>query len=190
MLFNTEKSLTRVTWHPFPQELYPLQAYSVILACFSAVIVEKVITSSVLGNRVKVAQDMPRGLGSMASPEVQAGSYETPTASELHRLMWTKKGGNNRMDEVYPRIYIGDMWELTTCLICICYEWCNNESSKIIHRISQSIYFQICSFIILWHLWLLLEVFRQERVRERRGHTSCKGHEVASRTPDSCKNFA
>uniref|UniRef100_A0A3B3UPR7 Tyrosine specific protein phosphatases domain-containing protein n=1 Tax=Poecilia latipinna TaxID=48699 RepID=A0A3B3UPR7_9TELE len=68
------------------------------------------ITNSVLVNRVKVAQDMPRGLGSMASPEVQAGSYETPTASELHRLMWTKKGGNNRMDEVYPRIYIGDMY--------------------------------------------------------------------------------
>lgn len=109
----------------------------------------KTITSSVLGNRVKVAQDMPRGLGSMASPEVQAGTYETPTASELHRLMWTKKGGNNRMDEVYPRIYIGDMWDLTACLICICYEWCNNESSKIIHRISQNLYIQICLFIIL-----------------------------------------
>ncbi|XP_054898975.1 uncharacterized protein LOC129368144 isoform X1 [Poeciliopsis prolifica] len=60
--------------------------------------------------KVKVAQDMPRGLGSMASRQVQPGSYETPTASELHRLMWTKKGGNNRMDEVYPRIYIGDMY--------------------------------------------------------------------------------
>ncbi|KAM4525742.1 dual specificity protein phosphatase 13B-like [Fundulus diaphanus] len=53
---------------------------------------------------------MPRGLSSMASPEVQAGRYETPTASELHRLMWTKKGSNEHMDEVYPGIYIGDMY--------------------------------------------------------------------------------
>lgn len=40
-----------------------------------------------------------------------SGPYETPPATELHRLMWTKKGGsNNHLDEVYPRIYIGDMY--------------------------------------------------------------------------------
>ncbi|XP_055360256.1 dual specificity phosphatase 29-like [Betta splendens] len=45
--------------------------------------------------------DMDRGGG--------GGGYETPSASELHRLMWTKSGSSNHMDEVYPRIYIGDM---------------------------------------------------------------------------------
>ncbi|MEQ2256597.1 Dual specificity phosphatase 29 [Ilyodon furcidens] len=68
------------------------------------------ITNSVLDDRVKVAQvdrqEMPKGLSTMATP----GRYETPTASELHRLMWTKNGGNSHMDEVYPRIYIGDMY--------------------------------------------------------------------------------
>lgn len=40
-----------------------------------------------------------------------SGRYETPPAAELHRLMWTKKGGNNNhLDEVYPQIYIGDMY--------------------------------------------------------------------------------
>ncbi|XP_013863123.1 dual specificity phosphatase DUPD1 [Austrofundulus limnaeus] len=53
---------------------------------------------------------MPRGLSCLASPEVRAGRYETPSASELHRLMWTKKGSSNHLDEVYPRIYIGDMY--------------------------------------------------------------------------------
>lgn len=38
-----------------------------------------------------------------------AGGYETPPASELHRLMWTKKGTSGHLDEVQPRIYIGDM---------------------------------------------------------------------------------
>lgn len=47
---------------------------------------------------------MARGVSHSAS-----GRYETPSASELHRLMWTKKGSSNHMDEVYPRIYIGDM---------------------------------------------------------------------------------
>ncbi|XP_020785101.1 dual specificity protein phosphatase 13-like [Boleophthalmus pectinirostris] len=55
---------------------------------------------------------MPRGLGSGSSCDgTSGGRYETPSASELQRLMWTKKGGsNNHMDEVYPRIYIGDMY--------------------------------------------------------------------------------
>ncbi|XP_053720800.1 dual specificity phosphatase 29-like [Synchiropus splendidus] len=36
--------------------------------------------------------------------------YETPPASELQRLMWTKKGTSGHLDEVQPRIYIGDMY--------------------------------------------------------------------------------
>ncbi|XP_015236657.1 PREDICTED: dual specificity protein phosphatase 13 isoform B-like [Cyprinodon variegatus] len=53
---------------------------------------------------------MPKGVNNMASSDIQVSRYETPTASELHRLMWTKKGSNNHMDEVYPGIYIGDMY--------------------------------------------------------------------------------
>lgn len=53
---------------------------------------------------------MPRGQGSGASSATN-GRYETPPATELHRLMWTKKGGsNNHLDEVYPGIFIGDMY--------------------------------------------------------------------------------
>ncbi|XP_077359399.1 dual specificity protein phosphatase 13B-like [Festucalex cinctus] len=40
-----------------------------------------------------------------------AHKYESPPASELQRLMWTKTGsGCNHMDEVQPRIFIGDMY--------------------------------------------------------------------------------
>ncbi|XP_047465679.1 uncharacterized protein LOC125022798 [Mugil cephalus] len=53
--------------------------------------------------------DMPRGLSCLASPEGPQIRYETPPASELQRLMWTKKGTSNHLDEVQPRIYIGDM---------------------------------------------------------------------------------
>ncbi|XP_026206514.1 dual specificity phosphatase DUPD1-like [Anabas testudineus] len=53
---------------------------------------------------------MPRGFSCLASPEGASCRYETPLASELHRLMWTKKGTSNHLDEVYPRIYIGDMY--------------------------------------------------------------------------------
>ncbi|CAK6956705.1 dual specificity phosphatase 29-like [Scomber scombrus] len=53
---------------------------------------------------------MPRGLSCLASPEGANGRYETPPASELQRLMWIKKGSSNHLDEVHPRIYIGDMY--------------------------------------------------------------------------------
>ncbi|XP_024140309.1 dual specificity phosphatase DUPD1 [Oryzias melastigma] len=53
---------------------------------------------------------MPKGFTCLASPEGRDGRYETPPASELHRLMWTKKGTSNHLDEVFPRIYIGDMY--------------------------------------------------------------------------------
>uniref|UniRef100_A0A672G8A6 Dual specificity protein phosphatase n=1 Tax=Salarias fasciatus TaxID=181472 RepID=A0A672G8A6_SALFA len=46
----------------------------------------------------------------LASPEGADGRYETPPASELQRLMWTKAGSSNHLDEVQPRIYIGDMY--------------------------------------------------------------------------------
>nr|XP_057917621.1 dual specificity phosphatase 29-like [Doryrhamphus excisus]XP_057917622.1 dual specificity phosphatase 29-like [Doryrhamphus excisus] len=54
---------------------------------------------------------MPGRLGSLANPEGAHGRYVTPPASELQRLMWTKKGSDNHhMDEVQPRIYLGDMY--------------------------------------------------------------------------------
>nr|XP_061822241.1 dual specificity protein phosphatase 13B-like [Nerophis lumbriciformis] len=53
---------------------------------------------------------MPRGLRSLACPEGGPSRYESPPASELHRLMWTKKGSDSHhMDQVQPRIYLGDM---------------------------------------------------------------------------------
>ncbi|KAK2820475.1 hypothetical protein Q5P01_023434 [Channa striata] len=54
--------------------------------------------------------NMPRGLSCLASPEGAGGRYETPSASDLQRLMWTKSWSSNHLDEVYPRIYIGDMY--------------------------------------------------------------------------------
>ncbi|XP_061564312.1 dual specificity protein phosphatase 13B-like [Cololabis saira] len=53
--------------------------------------------------------DMPKGLSCLGRPEGAGGRYETPPASELHRLLWTKKGTNKHLDEAYLRIYIGDM---------------------------------------------------------------------------------
>ncbi|XP_068611025.1 dual specificity protein phosphatase 13B-like [Brachionichthys hirsutus] len=49
---------------------------------------------------------MLRGVARSASPQ----GYETPPAPELQRLMWTRKGSSGHMDEVQPRIYIGDMY--------------------------------------------------------------------------------
>ncbi|XP_078480817.1 uncharacterized protein LOC144742222 [Lampetra planeri] len=53
---------------------------------------------------------MPRGLSCSAGPQGPDGRYETPLASELQRLMWTKKGAGSHLDEVYHRVYIGDMY--------------------------------------------------------------------------------
>ncbi|XP_010901267.1 dual specificity protein phosphatase 13 [Esox lucius] len=49
--------------------------------------------------------------GSCLGGSVGAGSrYETPPASVLQRLMWTKPGSSGHMDQVQPGIYIGDMY--------------------------------------------------------------------------------
>ncbi|XP_068162172.1 dual specificity protein phosphatase 13B-like [Antennarius striatus] len=53
---------------------------------------------------------MPRGVGGSARPEGTGFRYQTPPASELQKMMWTKSGSNRHMDEVQPRIYIGDMY--------------------------------------------------------------------------------
>ncbi|KAM8729141.1 dual specificity phosphatase 29-like isoform 1-T2 [Acanthopagrus schlegelii] len=53
---------------------------------------------------------MPRGFSCLASPEGAGSRYETPPASELQRLMWIMKGTSSHLDEVHPRIYIGDMY--------------------------------------------------------------------------------
>lgn len=57
----------------------------------------------------KHSSSMSRGCIRSASREGADGGYETPPASELQRLMWTKKGTSGHLDEVQPRIYIGDM---------------------------------------------------------------------------------
>lgn len=53
---------------------------------------------------------MPRGSSCLGCTEAGEGRYETPPASELQRLMWTKAGTSSHLDEVCPRIYIGDMY--------------------------------------------------------------------------------
>uniref|UniRef100_A0A8C7T9C7 Dual specificity protein phosphatase n=1 Tax=Oncorhynchus mykiss TaxID=8022 RepID=A0A8C7T9C7_ONCMY len=61
-----------------------------------------------------IQPDMLQGMDSISSclggSEGAESRYETPPASELQRLMWTKPGTSDHMDEVQPRIYIGDMY--------------------------------------------------------------------------------
>ncbi|XP_072484204.1 dual specificity protein phosphatase 13B-like [Notamacropus eugenii] len=35
---------------------------------------------------------------------------KTPELDDLQRLLWTQRGPGNHMDEVWPNIYIGDLW--------------------------------------------------------------------------------
>ncbi|XP_048843883.1 dual specificity phosphatase 29-like isoform X2 [Brienomyrus brachyistius] len=53
---------------------------------------------------------MPRGNKNDAVREGEDGRYETPSAYELQRLMWKHSGTSAHLNEVRPRIYIGDMW--------------------------------------------------------------------------------
>ncbi|CAL8261340.1 unnamed protein product [Arctogadus glacialis] len=56
---------------------------------------------------------MPRGLSAGGAGPGGLGTngrYETPQASELQRLMWTKNGASGHLDQVQPRIYVGDMY--------------------------------------------------------------------------------
>ncbi|KAK5850954.1 hypothetical protein PBY51_001785 [Eleginops maclovinus] len=53
---------------------------------------------------------MPRRFSYLACPQGADNRYETPPASELQRLMWTKTGTSSHLDKVQPRIYIGDMY--------------------------------------------------------------------------------
>ncbi|XP_046888638.1 LOW QUALITY PROTEIN: dual specificity protein phosphatase 13-like [Hypomesus transpacificus] len=53
---------------------------------------------------------MPRGSSCLGRTEVGESRYEMPLASRLQRLMWTKPGTRGLLDEVYPQIYIGDMY--------------------------------------------------------------------------------
>lgn len=63
-----------------------------------------------VGKAARERPDMFKGLHHLGSPEGADGGYESPPASELQRLMWIKKGGSSsHLDEVQPRIYIGDM---------------------------------------------------------------------------------
>nr|XP_056705115.1 dual specificity protein phosphatase 13-like [Euleptes europaea] len=36
--------------------------------------------------------------------------YQTPALSELQRLIWSRGGSNNHVDQVWPRLYLGDAW--------------------------------------------------------------------------------
>ncbi|XP_061665286.1 dual specificity protein phosphatase 13B-like [Syngnathoides biaculeatus] len=61
----------------------------------------------------RVATKRPRvEKAKVAHPEPESpASYEAPPASQLQRLMWAKKGSRyNHMDQVWPRIYLGDMY--------------------------------------------------------------------------------
>ncbi|XP_074152859.1 dual specificity protein phosphatase 13A isoform X1 [Sminthopsis crassicaudata] len=35
---------------------------------------------------------------------------KTPEIDDLQRLLWTQRGPGNHMDEVWPNVYIGDLW--------------------------------------------------------------------------------
>ncbi|XP_036591721.1 dual specificity phosphatase DUPD1-like [Trichosurus vulpecula] len=35
---------------------------------------------------------------------------KTPEVDDLQRLLWTQRGPGNHMDEVWPNIYVGDLW--------------------------------------------------------------------------------
>ncbi|XP_040885387.1 uncharacterized protein LOC121175644 [Toxotes jaculatrix] len=89
--------------------IYPNRNFLALLLDLDLQLTRKKRTSRTVKAEVKYP-DMPRGLSCLASPEGADGRYETPPASELHRLMWTKKGSSNHLDEVQPRIYIGDMY--------------------------------------------------------------------------------
>ncbi|KAJ3608088.1 hypothetical protein NHX12_025138 [Muraenolepis orangiensis] len=52
----------------------------------------------------------PRCVVGPAGSGTTSGRYETPQASELQRLMWTKNGTSGHLDQVQPRIYVGDMY--------------------------------------------------------------------------------
>ncbi|XP_015671953.1 dual specificity protein phosphatase 13 [Protobothrops mucrosquamatus] len=43
------------------------------------------------------------------SPE-RRNHYETPALSELQRLIWTRGGSDNHVDQVWPNLYLGDAW--------------------------------------------------------------------------------
>ncbi|KAG9345925.1 hypothetical protein JZ751_007739 [Albula glossodonta] len=57
---------------------------------------------------------MLRDCGSMVCAE---GRYETPSAYDLQRLMWVRSGSNSHVDEVRPRIYIGDITGKAMCCV-------------------------------------------------------------------------
>ncbi|KAJ8406737.1 hypothetical protein AAFF_G00296530 [Aldrovandia affinis] len=55
---------------------------------------------------IKGGAGMLRNSGSVDFAE---GRYETPSAYDLQRLMWVRSGASSHLDEVRPRIYIGDI---------------------------------------------------------------------------------
>ncbi|MFT7807163.1 dual specificity protein phosphatase 13-like [Arapaima gigas] len=54
--------------------------------------------------------NMPKGRKYEVCSGENNGRYKTPSAYDLQRLMWVHSGTSAPMDEVRPRIYIGDMW--------------------------------------------------------------------------------
>ncbi|RMC11660.1 hypothetical protein DUI87_11782 [Hirundo rustica rustica] len=37
-------------------------------------------------------------------------SYETPTISDLQKLLWLRGGSDNHVDQVWPNVFLGDAW--------------------------------------------------------------------------------
>uniref|UniRef100_A0A8C6X2Z1 Dual specificity protein phosphatase n=1 Tax=Naja naja TaxID=35670 RepID=A0A8C6X2Z1_NAJNA len=45
------------------------------------------------------------------NPSPEGGNhYETPSLSELQRLVWARGGSDNHVDQVWPNLYLGDAW--------------------------------------------------------------------------------
>ncbi|XP_053244062.1 dual specificity protein phosphatase 13-like [Podarcis raffonei] len=51
------------------------------------------------------------GNGSSMNQNSESRSrYETPALSELQRLVWSRGGSDNHVDQVWPNLYLGDAW--------------------------------------------------------------------------------
>ncbi|XP_076007841.1 uncharacterized protein LOC143001885 [Genypterus blacodes] len=90
--------------------IYPNKNFLALLLDLELHLAKKKKICQILWKRLVADPGMSRGFSCLSSPEGTGSRYETPPASELHRLMWTKKGTSTHMDEVQPRIYIGDMY--------------------------------------------------------------------------------
>ncbi|NWZ96213.1 DS13B phosphatase, partial [Nesospiza acunhae] len=45
-----------------------------------------------------------------SSPLTSSTTYETPSLTDLQKLLWLRGGSDNHVDQVWPNIYVGDAW--------------------------------------------------------------------------------